>query len=358
MIGSFPNKIVFILSAIALVGAGCTDTITVDSQASTASSPIIAFEEQQVPLQGNEFAHVRPDRVIIVHAPSQETIATVIAKQPRALRWSKREQALYWIESASLTNAPDDDAHTVIRRLDTTTGKVESIYWSRGQMTDLFVSQATDILAFVREDTLYTLNPSSGSIHRAAEFVEDAVWSPSDTAFVVSQRKSAVYMTVDQTGAITTRTPLLDGKRFSGVTFVDGKTVLGLQWNEDTVVLRSINLQSSQGQRVGVWSNDPTDGANDRHQIAVGPESSGVMVYQSFSDASGGVLWQWNPETEKRERLTNADHLLGWTDPDTVWYTASQDDVTRMYSYDVQSGITSERIQSVDAPILIEYTEE
>lgn len=355
MIGSWPSKLLATLGVLTLVGAGCGD-VGLTEQPSPAAVPVSQTPAQPVPLQGGEFAHVRSDRVIIVHAPTQETVATVIAKQPRSLQWSTREQALYWIETASLTNAEEDDPHTVIRRLNTRTGSVESLYWSRGQMTDVFVSEATSIVAFMREDALYTLEPDSGAVNRVSSYVENAVWSPSDTAMVVSGRKSSEYVTVDRTGAVTTRTPLVDGKRFAGATFVNAKTVLGLQWNDDDVVLRTLDLQSSTGQKIGEWSTDPSDGANDRYTVAVGPEGSGVIVFQQFTDRSGGQLWQWNPDTEKKERLTDAQHLLGWSDDKTVWYTSKQGDNINMFAYDVESGITNERIQRVDDPILIEYT--
>lgn len=347
-----------LVAALATTGCGSEENTAVTSQ-DAATSSAVAEATRSIPLQGGEFAHIKSDSVLITHAASQQTVATIVALHPRDLVWSARTQSLYWIEDASFDNAPTEEkAHSVLRQLDVTSGVVESLFWSRTPIEGLDVSQVVDVVSFEQEDVLYTLAPEQGEVHRVAPWVEHMEWSPTEAAFVVSYRKTTEYVAVESDGAIASRVPLIEGSRFAGPAFVDEKTVVGLQWTDNDVVLKEIDLRSTQLKTIGTWSTNPADAANDRFSIAANTSGTQLMVYQQPADAPG-TLWQWSVDDSKKTQLTAASGLLGWVDDQKVWYTVpspGDEQGVSIHEFDSVTGADTTPILGVDAPAMIQYT--
>lgn len=347
-----------LVAALITTGCGNEENASVTPQESLTPTAVTE-ETRSIPLQGGEFAHIKSDGVVITHAPSQETVATIVALNPRDLVWSARTQSLYWIEDASFDNAPTEEkAHSVLRQLNVTSGVVESLFWSRTPLEGLEVSQVVDVVSFRQDDVLYTLAPQEGEIHRVAPWVEHMEWSPTEAAFVVSYRKTTEYIAVESDGSIASRVPLIEGSRFAGPAFVDEKTVVGLQWTDTAVVLKEIDLRSTKLKTIGTWSKDPADAANDSFSIAANTSGTQFMVYQQPADTPG-TLWQWSREAQQKKQLTAASGLLGWVDDQKIWYTVPSPDDEQgvsIHEFDSVTGADTTPILRVDSPAMIQYT--
>ncbi len=256
------------------------------------------------PLEMAQGYVLRDQDLITITDASGTSIADIDAPNAIALAWNAAQNQIVWIENS-------EEQGSTIQSFSLDTGEQNSLYWSRSQPTALSVASSGQYIAFVESNSVYIVNPQGGQVHRVAEDVEQFIWSPTVDALAFTTSESSWYASIDTDGSIAATVELAD-KQIYGITFTDGKTILGIVHNDEdsSLELITIDLRTVSQALVAIWA-DQVESVESTFAIRVNPTLQLIAVNES--GASGeGVTTQFNIETGEKEIMHSNGILLDW----------------------------------------------
>lgn len=180
-------------------------------------------------------------------APEQPlNTATQQIMPPDSAVWSADYGSQLWVTQES------DGIFVVYERV-ASTGVSTAVHWSKTSMTQLASSFDGQFISFLQDDSVFVVIPDTRAVHRIAENIVSYAWSPSRPAMIMNTFEHTEYVEVSTDGTVVQTTVIRENEPLYGATFLDGKTLIGFQQQEDTIELVSYDLRALVPTVITTW---------------------------------------------------------------------------------------------------------
>lgn len=207
------------------------------------------------------------------------------------LAWNDDGSRLGWITRVGSTGAKD--TYYTINWANTSDLAVETAYLSRIEPYAITFAPIGGYIGFIEDESLYSVQIENGEVFKVYEQIDrdQYAWSPEFAAVVVRGEESTQYIEIEEGRPVSSielfETPL------DGLAFIDANTVLGVEQEQQTARLQSIDLRTSTAEQVHEWEyaydflNDTEGESQEVVEESTDAETDDVESAEESNDESG-----------------------------------------------------------------------
>ncbi|MBI2410315.1 MAG: hypothetical protein HYV32_00265 [Candidatus Kerfeldbacteria bacterium] len=297
-----------------------------------------------------------------VEQTQNQHLLTIPANKPSEIQWDT-SRSIFWVETTPLEQNSAKNIYTLYAYT-LETGEQQQLYASTERIHHIGSSSNGELLSFIEQDALYTVNPDNKQVHRLAQDVTEYAWSPNIVSVVYSTSASTMHVNFAANTSVASTVDVLDEATnpLQGAAFMNQQTLVGFisSMEDTTAQFLTIDLTAGTREDIAQWKK-----TEERFTTTISPDGKKVAVQQWNENDEFGTLEFYTFQTGTHEKLDSSIagvRVLGWANEKALVIatpaadTSTTDDRVDIQLYSLTDGTAQLIVSGVRTAVFIDPT--